>query len=238
MSFLGGLGAQTVRNLTLEPWHANTRAEGGTTRAGELVADAGFIVHGGGAAAAGVLVTRSATGLLGRAAGVALAGVGALAAATGVKNLLAQHPASPPKPTDPPTGPTDPVDPPTPTDPADPTDPPAPTDPQEPSRPQPNEPTRPAGPVRVQHHVVCPGETLAFIADCFEVDWRALYTFNREVIGSNPDQIFSGMSLAIPPRGYAGEQFHYHPTAPAGQLPPGLDCDPASPSAQRSTCTY
>jgi hypothetical protein len=85
-------------------------------------------------------------------------------------------------------------------------------------------------------HAVRPGETLTFIADCYETDWRKLYTYNRKEIGSNPDILHIGTRLRIPPKDYDGRAFRYQPTAKPGQLPAGLACLPTSPKAIDGNC--
>ncbi|HSA53603.1 MAG TPA: transglycosylase family protein [Yinghuangia sp.] len=49
-------------------------------------------------------------------------------------------------------------------------------------------------------YVVQDGDTLASIADLFDVagGWETLYVINREVIGPDPDIVFSGTWLDIP----------------------------------------
>lgn len=212
--FMTGMGQQTNRNVVLEPWRENTRSENGAKRTGEITSDAVFIAGGSVMGLqAGRLIAKKPAGLgltgVAISAGIAAFGaVGVLGAATGVKNLFAKLPSSTPTPTDP--------------KPAD----PKPTDPQPPT----TGPTTPADPGQKptqMFHTVRPGETLNFIADCNEVAWRDLYTYNRSQIGDQPDELAIGTRLAIPPKDYAGGEFRYVPTRPPGQLPDGLECIPA-----------
>ncbi len=49
-------------------------------------------------------------------------------------------------------------------------------------------------------HTVQPGDTLSAIAARFDVagGWAALYAANKDVIGSSPDRLQTGMMLALP----------------------------------------
>jgi LysM repeat protein len=85
-------------------------------------------------------------------------------------------------------------------------------------------------------HKVRPGENLSFIAGCYFVNWRDLYTLNRDKIGPNPDAIKIGMKLEIPSKDYHGQAFTYTPTVKGGELPAGLTCSPDSPKAQAQAC--
>ena len=227
--FTAGMGTQTNRNVMLEPWRENTRSESGAKRNGEIAADGVFIAGGGvmGLQAGRLLAKKPAgLGLTGVAIGVGIAAVGAvgvIGAATGVKNLFAKLPSSPPpapNPTDPkpPTGEKPPTD-------------PGQKPPTDPGQKPPTTPTPPSADpgqkTPSMFHTVRPGETLNFIADCNDVAWRDLYTYNRDTIGPNPDDLDVGTRLAIPPKDFHGEQFAYVPTRPPGHLPDGLECVPS-----------
>ena len=90
--------------------------------------------------------------------------------------------------------------------------------------------------MKVVQHTVRAGENLSFIADCYDVSWRALYTYNRDAIGTNPDLLQIGTKLTIPPATYQAPEFRYTPTARPGILPAGLSCPPDSPKATAGDC--
>ncbi|MBC7461214.1 MAG: LysM peptidoglycan-binding domain-containing protein [Thermoleophilia bacterium] len=248
MSFISGMGAQALRNVTLEPWRGNTMSADKPTRSGEKVTDGMMIGIG-----ATVGITATARALMGggawaRIGAGLIGGASLLMAATGVKNLYAKLPAHPaPTPTPKPT--------PTPSPQPDPTEPvphppytpgPGPTKPDPTPAPKPPtkpDPTQAPAPVEQapqqtapRQHVVQPGENLSFIANCFDVDWRDLYSANRDAIGSNPDELNAGMTLTIPASGVKGGAFDYTPTRTPGILPDGLACDPASAKALAQAC--
>ncbi|MCW2950257.1 MAG: hypothetical protein JWN41_1270 [Thermoleophilia bacterium] len=224
MTFISGMGAQALRNVTLEPWRGNTMSADKSTRNGEKVTD-GFMIGIG----ATVGLTASARAFMGggawaRIGAGLIGGASLLMAVTGVKNLYAKLPAHPtptPHPTPEPRPHPQPDPKPQPT--------PAPA-------PAPVEPTPEQAPPAPVQHVVQPGENLSFIAGCFDRDWHEIYNANRDAIGSNPDELNAGMTLVIPPADYKGGSFAYAPTRTPGIVPKGLECDPASPKAQGNTC--
>lgn len=244
--FAAGMGTQVNRNVVLEPWRENTRSPDGARRNGEVAADVTFALGGG------MMGVQSATMLAKKPAGLGLTGaivsagllaygaVGLVGAATGVKNLFATAPGEPnptpgptPGPSPEPTPGPDPTPAPGPTDPSD----PAPGEPS-PGQPLPGAPKPPSGTVPPppagpgqqppRSHVVRPGETISFIAECNDVDWRDLYSFNRDAIGPDPDSLRVGARLEIPPHDYRGGAFEYVPSRPPGQLPTGLECAPVT----------
>lgn len=264
MSFISGMGGQALRNVTLEPWRGNTMSADKQTRNGEKFTDGLMIGLG---ATVGITAGARALmggGALARIGAGLIGGGSLLLAATGVKNLYAKLPSTPgphptptptptPHPTPTPT-PTDPTEPGHPTDPTEPTPTPPTTPPTKPTTPPappvpapgPSTPPETPGPVQQtpeqapqapQQHVVQPGENLTFIADCFNVDWRDLYSANRDAIGASPDELNAGMTLTIPTSDFRGGAFDYTPTRAPGQQPAGLDCDPNSPKAQAEICT-
>jgi hypothetical protein len=245
MSILSGIAGQAGRNAVLEPWGANTRSADGSTRAGELVTDGLFIGGGGTAAGFGIKGAIQSGNLWAKAGWAALAGVGVLAAATGVKNLFAKLPGSHPDPKPEPTPTPGPTPSPTPGPKPEPTPGPTPTPTPEPEPEHPKPPKHdPAPPVQPTPepapkpvvHAVRPGENLSFIASCYFVNWRDLYTLNRDTIGPNPDALRVGMKLEIPSKDYHGPSFQYTPTVKGGVLPNGLVCSPDSPKAQAQQC--
>ena len=248
-------------------WNGNPKAEGSKERVGQLAADGMFIGGGAAAmAVAGkkLLALHNLRpgglemgfhgdflkGLSGPKIALGALGIaGIVLAATGVRALFTSGGGPAPTPKPDPTPTPDPTPSPTPgptPDPKPPTDPPKPPS----FPPGPKTPTSPPGPKAplppandpdqrppVVTHTVKNGETLSFIASCFKVNWRDLYTLNKATIGSRPDAIQPGQKLEIPPAGYRGRDFSYTPTASAGHLPAGLKCDPISPKAQVAACT-
>jgi hypothetical protein len=239
---LSGAASQAGRNAILEPWWgANAASTNPETRLGEQIADGGFIAGGSAVAVGGGLAFRSlqqarpsaslAHGLTGPVAtgpsalkfgAIAVAGAGVLAAATGIKNLLASPAQTPP--------PVDPTPDPTPDPKPDPTPDPKP-DPKPPIDPvPPNPPTGPSHPPRVRHEVR-PGEYLDFIANCYDVSWQQLYWKNRDRIGSNPDVLRAGMMLRVPDQDQRVPAFAYSPSYDPNGVIPALTCPPNSPNA-------
>ncbi|WTG30647.1 LysM peptidoglycan-binding domain-containing protein [Streptomyces decoyicus] len=49
--------------------------------------------------------------------------------------------------------------------------------------------------------VVNAGDTVSGIAYAHGLGWREFYRLNRQVIGSNPHLIFTGLRLAVPRSG-------------------------------------
>ncbi len=66
--------------------------------------------------------------------------------------------------------------------------------------PEPQDAVR--APANTVVHTVKPTETLSSIASQYygnNANWRLIYNYNRDVIGTNPDRLKVGMKLSIPP---------------------------------------